>query len=370
MALCRARLRPAVVGRVGEPGVDEVDELREHAPLLVAVVRPERAEARPAVAELGDAEEVLEPTLGLPERIALDVEEEVAARGPGQEREAAVGLGRERLPAVELREPVLELERRLLAELLERDAGQPRHVGAGFGGSELGKRRDPGAGEPRDLVAPDPGDPDEVVAPVLPRLAELAEVADAAVVARVRLGLARVLDGVEEAVADAPVVGEEVVGAVALAHAGAELDVEPLRHAPDDAAHLLGVEAELEHVRRLPVPRELRVDDFVGAVPLADDEVREPAPVAVDEAGLVDDVGAGAERLLGLARRTLPVPVGVGELDLDDVTPLVAEPLEVAGSYSSPSRLIRSPCGSSGRGRPSPPRATWSSSCVRCSQAR
>ena len=57
---------------------------------------------------------------------------------------------------------------------------------------------------------------------------------------------------------------------------------------PLDARDLLGVEAELEDVRRPSVPRELRVERLVGAVGLAHDEVGEPAPVAVDESGLVE----------------------------------------------------------------------------------
>jgi hypothetical protein len=92
----------------------------------------------------------------------------------------------------------------------------------------------------------------------------------------------------------AAVVRKEVVDAVGLGLAGAERDVHALRHASGDAPDLLGVEAELEHVRRLAVPCELGVDGFVGAVVLANDEVGEPAPVAVDERRLVDDVATGA----------------------------------------------------------------------------
>ena len=205
----------------------------------------------------------------------------------------------------------------------------PRHVGVRRGRAELGERRDPDAAEPRDLVAPHPGHAHEVVAVVPPLVAELLEVAEVAVAARVRLGRGSGADGVEEAVADAPVVGDEVEDAVALALAGAELDVQPLGQPAGDPLDLLGVEAELEDVLRLAVPRELRVDGLVGAVRLPLDEVGEAAPLAVDEAGLVDDVGAGAERLLRLARRPLPVPVGL-DVDLDDLAPVDAELLEVA----------------------------------------
>ena len=58
-----------------EPRVDEVDELLERRLLLLAARRPQRLERVVAVAE---APEVLEAALGVPERVALEVEEEVA----------------------------------------------------------------------------------------------------------------------------------------------------------------------------------------------------------------------------------------------------------------------------------------------------
>ena len=86
----------------------------------------------------------------------------------------------------------------------------------------------------------------------------------------------------------------------------------PLGHRALDPRDLLGVEAELQDVGGLRVARELRVDDLVAAVRLPLDEVGEPAPVAVDEARLVDDVGAGAHRLLGRARGGVEIPVVAG----------------------------------------------------------
>ena len=95
---------------------------------------------------------------------------------------------------------------------------------------------------------------------------------------------------------------------------------------------LLVVEAELEDVGRLRVPRELRVERLVA--PRAErrrrldaqQEVGDPAPAAVDEDALVDDVGAAAERLLG--RGDALVPVAVGDLDRN-VPAFGAELLEV-----------------------------------------
>jgi hypothetical protein len=50
---------------------------------------PESVKAGLAILERDDAEQVLESTAGLEERIALHVEEDVALGGPRQEREAA-----------------------------------------------------------------------------------------------------------------------------------------------------------------------------------------------------------------------------------------------------------------------------------------
>jgi hypothetical protein len=76
------------------------------------------------------------------------------------------------------------------------------------------------------------------------------------------------------------------------------------------------------------MPGKLRVDDLVAAVGLPLDEVGEAVPVPVDEAGLEDDVGTVADRVLGLARGALPV--AVVEVDLDDLAACGAQALQVA----------------------------------------
>jgi hypothetical protein len=100
---------------------------------------------------------------------------------------------------------------------------------------------------------------------------------------------------------------------------GAELDVEALGQPPLDPPELLGVEAELEHVRGLGRARELRVHGLVRAVRLPLEEVREPAPAAVREVRLVDDVRlCGGDGLLGEPLCLDGVEVGVvagGEVD-------------------------------------------------------
>ena len=75
--------------------------------------------------------------------------------------------------------------------------------------------------------------------------------------------------------------------------------------------------------------RELRVERLVAAVRLAHDEVGEPAPGAVDEDGLVDDLAAVAHRLRRSGRRRSSQLVVPGLGDGDDVAALVDEPLEV-----------------------------------------
>ena len=186
-------------------------------------------------------------------------------------------------------------------------------------------------GEILGLAPSQPGDEDEVVVVSELLLAQVAEVADPAVVARPRVRLGLGLERAEEPLARAPEVGHVLGGAERLALPGAELDVEALRQLPLDPPELLGVEAELEHVRRLGRARELRVDGLVRAVRLALEEVREPAPGAVGEVRLVDDLRlAGANRLLGEPPRLVGVEalVVVGR-DADDRAPLGDEPREV-----------------------------------------
>ncbi len=145
-----------------------------------------------------------------------------------------------------------------------------------------------------------------------PVLAEVAEVADPAVVdgPRLRLVLALAGDRGEKPLARAPEERDVVGRPQRLALARAELDVEVLGQRPLDPPELLGVEAELDHVERLRRARELRVDGLVRAVGLPLEEVREPAPGAVREVRLVDDVGLRApDRLLGRAPRLVGVEV-------------------------------------------------------------
>ncbi len=285
------------VGVAREPLVHEVDEGLERDPLGLVVVRVERLEV---AVDVEDPPEVLERAVGVPERVALEVEEEVAGRGVGQEREAGFRLRLEEPEGVGAGLARDELELGLLAVLgpaVGVDAG-----GHGLGGRapELRERRDPGRFEPLDLRPVDPGDAREVVDGVPVRVADRLEVADAAVVDGVGLGRRRVGDEALEPRADAPVVGGELAGPEGRLLAVAEEDVDVLGLAPLDARELLVVEEELEDVGGLRGARELGVERLVGAVRLLHQEVGDAAPAVVGEDALVDDVGlAGANRVGG-----------------------------------------------------------------------
>ena len=303
------------VGIADEPLVEEVDEPLEGLALLGPVERPERPEGGLAVLEEDDAVEVLEPARRLVERVALDVVEDVALGRARQELEPAALDEREEVEDVLPGQSVAVLELRLAAEA-------PVDLRAELGlellgrGGELLERCDAGLAEAVDPAAAHVRDEAEVVV-CLPLLrAALEPGADRAVRDRVRVSRRRVGNPVEEAAADAPVVGVEVADAVARALVRAEDDVHTVGQAALDAADLLAVEGELEQEVRLGRAGELRVGDLVGAVSLPLEEIRDPAPAGgVEEDCLVDDVGAVAHRLFGGGRRALPVIV---ELDPGD----------------------------------------------------
>ena len=78
---------------MGAPARDDpVDEVLERLPLLAAVATPEGAKDPLAALRVLGAEEVLQ-TLGAVVGIALDVEEDVVARGLGKRREPRSSAG-------------------------------------------------------------------------------------------------------------------------------------------------------------------------------------------------------------------------------------------------------------------------------------
>jgi len=183
--------------------------------------------------------------------------------------------------------------------------------------AELLERRDPCRDQRLRLRAAQAGNEREVVVVDALLRAQVPEVADAAVPARPAVGHLPRLEHGEIPLADAAVVRLEVDDAERLARAEPVLDVDALDGAPLEASDLLGVEQQLQDVRRLGTARELGVDGLVAAAGPALEEVGEAAPAAIlaHEVGLVDDVRhTGVDRLLGelsrLVRVELLVVVG------------------------------------------------------------
>ena len=272
--------------------LDPVDEALERGLLAVAVEAPDDLVARLAAVAVAPAEEVLEPARRLVERVALEVEPDVALGRRRKRAEAAVLLVREELDAPLARAREVELERGLRADALERlrpDARDRRVRAVSASAVSVGI---PAAASRSACSRAEPRDEDRVVFLDALVPAEVAEVADRAVVdgPRPRLVLALGGDRGEQPLARAAEERDEVGRPQRLPLAGAELDVDVLGQPPLDPLELLGVEAELDDVERLRGARELRVDGLVRAVGQPHEEVGEPAPGAVREVGLVDDV--------------------------------------------------------------------------------
>src|SRR6267142_2242707 len=103
----------------------------------------------------------MQPARRLPERVALDVEDDVAHRGPWQPVEAALNLDWERVPGEVARRPTVKLQARLVAQLRQRlHAGRP---------------------QPRDVLASDAGDQHQVIFPHPSLVTHRAELAEPAV---------------------------------------------------------------------------------------------------------------------------------------------------------------------------------------------
>ena len=269
--------------------------------------------------------------------MALHVEPDVARVGRGQQPEAALLLVGEELEQVAVFAPPSQLQLGLVAGAFEGVGVGVRRKPAGQGlrcqVAELLERGDARGDQRLGLRAPQPCDEREVVVVDALLPAHVPEVADPAVARRpaVRLGL--VGDRGEEPLADAPVVRLELDHPERLALAEPVLDVHVLDGPAGDPRDLLGVEQQLQHVRRLGAAGELRVDGLVAAVGLPLEEVGEAAPLPVGQVRLVDHVGrAGADRLLGQPLRLVGVePLVVVGGDPDDRAPLGLEPRQVGG---------------------------------------
>ena len=100
--------------------LDPVDEAFERGLLAVAVETPDDLVPRLVAVAVTPAEEVLEPARRLVERMALEVEPDVALGRRRQQPEAAILLVREELDAPLAGAREVELERSLVADALER----------------------------------------------------------------------------------------------------------------------------------------------------------------------------------------------------------------------------------------------------------
>ena len=220
------------------------------------------------------------PPLGVPERVALEVEEEVAGRRVGQEREAALRLRLEqdvRVVAVS-RAPQSWSEAcsRILSKVVRREPRR-RPPRARARAQRASRCRRPRAC--RSAMRRMPGDAREVVDRVPVRVAERAESRRSRSARRAR---ARCAAGRRRT----PRAAAERVGSKRRTPRAGTTTRSPepsttcicCGSAPLNASDLLGVEAELEDVVRLRVPSELRVDDLVGAVWLKLEKVGAPAP--------------------------------------------------------------------------------------------
>ncbi|MNS16956.1 hypothetical protein D3C72_486200 [compost metagenome] len=285
--------------RMGLPaGHHEVDEALEGLLLLGAGMRPEGLERPVLPVAVDHAEQVLQSAVHV--GVALHVEKQVARGGRRQQREAAAGLVGQKRMLVGARRAVVELEAGLVAQPFEGAGGHA--AGAITRLRRQGReRRDARVFQLHDLRSPDVRHPAQVVAPVPVRLTARLPRAQPAVVDRIGLGLGRVVGHpVDEAAFDVPVVSREVVHAVRVGLAVAQGHVHPLRREPLHLGEQVRVEAELKQVVRLGAPGHLGVEHLVAPAPQRRgllhpvQKVRHPAPLAVPEGRLVDDVDAPA----------------------------------------------------------------------------
>ncbi len=300
------------VGPAAAPGGEVLDEVDEGAPLLRPVVGPEGPEPWRAGVDLDHPEEVLQapgrrPAL-LPQRVALEVEEDVALAGAGH---PAQGVGVDDLvPDAALGVGVLgELEAGLRAEALEHrraDVGDRALVGR-----EVLDGGDPGVEEPAAGGPAHPGDEEEVAVGLDLHLAHGAPPAGQP--ARVAPpGRAATLEVVGEQPLEAAApraVDRQDVGQGDVVH------VAPTEHEPGHRSHRDpgaveegGVGRDLEQGGDVLVPGQLGVADQPPVVgPL--EEVGPPDEPAVEEGGLGEHHGVtrqgveGGAHRLGQARR-------------------------------------------------------------------
>ncbi len=314
--------------------------LRRRRHLAVFVDRPEGVERGAASGSgqpgLQDPEQVVHAIVE-GERIAFDIEEEVAGARLGQAREPAVRFDRpvsksRRQQLVEdlarVRAP--NLEGGLVPGLLER---RRTHAVEWLGERQLQGRESAAAGHSPALEglaqsSGSVGHDREIVVRAAPGGTQDAPAADAAVLDGLRVRVAWRVCGARVAAVggyaglerglDRPVVGHVVRDPMPLHLAGAtpQRHVHPLRLDALKGRELLHVRTDLEECRSLDVAGELGVHDLVApATELAgpihsQQEVRQAEPPAVEERGLIDRLRSASHRVFrgggGIAQRGEP----------------------------------------------------------------
>ncbi len=291
------------------------------------VVRPDRLVA-PAVALAEEqADEERQALRGRPERVALEVEHDIAERRLGQEREAAFLDGRQQLVRRRGTRDGLVLKPCLLHQCREQRRLHAPHRAARRERRQLRERAHALGLEQRDVTAPQTRHARQMIDLLPVRLARRLEPAELTVVARDGLGRHACLDGVLHAELGVAHVRADLGHADRLARSRAELDVHPCGPFALDARDARGVEAELQRVvRQHLVARELRVDGLVGVGterrrrvdPF--EEIGDATPAVDDERRLIDHVGALAHELLGARGAGCPIPAL--ECHFDDIAAL------------------------------------------------
>ena len=338
-----ALVRGVVVDvQVGVPGAlrgHVSQEVDQGLPFLGVVVRPERTEG---AVGLDQAEEVVQAPLravgaggGLAvERVALEVEEDVAGVGLGQgaERHRVVdlesgGVGVAGLPGGKL--AGLQLQPGLGADGLHRGVDQPVDRagagGEGLDGVQSGLQQVPALGEPHA------GDEQHVAVRLdlhgARRAAPAGGVARVAPPGGLRVGEPFVDQAFEPGAALA-IDGQDVAEPMRARASVAEQQVHLLAGADAEPVELVAVRGHLQQGGDLRRAGQLGVVDLVGAVLGAHDEVGEPDEAAVEEGGLEEHIGPGAELLgrRGCRRRQVPHR-RAGELDHIAAQP---QPFEIA----------------------------------------
>ena len=280
--------------------LDVRQEVDERLLLLRAVVRPERPER---AVGLDHPEQVLQtPVRGRvggdrvvgPERVALEVEEDVAGVRHRQvaDRRRLDDLEHERLR----RGLLADLEGRLPAQVGQRrDADAGHRLGAR---RQLVDRADARRRQPRTLRRPHPGHQEDV--PVRDHLRGAGVAPPARPVAGItpghrRLRGAVLVEQVLQAGAALAVQRQQVREAVAGPGAVAEDQVHVVRHRDARGDQLVRVRRQLEQGRDLHAAGQLGVEHRPPVV-LAHHEVGPAGEPAVEEPGLVDDVRVRRQR--------------------------------------------------------------------------